>query len=115
MQTQNCMKLLDMQLIIRLWSTCVSGDSGISAAWTAVCEELMAEVCALQMAPQWRGPSFITITTDLGLFLLLKSNKSRPAPPPPNHCCVCSIMLEFNHLWLIQILNITISTCRNRM
>ncbi|KAG8009776.1 Nestin [Nibea albiflora] len=74
------------------------------------------EVCALQMAPQWRGPSFITITTDLGLFLLLKSNKSRPPPPPPPvHRCVCCIMLEFNHLWLIHILNITIFTCRNRM
>lgn len=43
-----------------------------------VCEELIAEVCVLQMAAEWWGLTFITITTDLGLFLLLQGNETSP-------------------------------------
>lgn len=117
-----------------VWSTCVNGDSGISAAWPAhnirrhfVCLcAIVSPLCVCVLGIDGRGLCAADGSSIAGPFLHYHNNGPQSVPaaqeqqkspfaPLPTHCSVCDIMSAFTHLWLIQIVNITIFTCCNRM
>lgn len=101
--------LIDMQLMIRVCDWC--GQHMWMETLVLVLHELLIIsasfcvwmcVCVLQMAPQWQGLSFITISTNLSLFLLLKSNKSHPllmSPPTTLWAASCQHSLIYGCSW----------------